>query len=106
MLMSKDAYYYGTGRRKSAVARVRLFASPGVSLVNGKEAELTSTVSEVFEVIGKEGKYHLEVHVAGGGKQAQLEAIRHGTARALLALNPDTRSVLRTGGFLTQDSRV
>lgn len=104
--MQQHNYTYATGRRKTASARVRLFLGKGISAINGKEVELSTAVNEVFRVIGKEGQFHVSAKVTGGGKSAQLEAVRHGIARALLALNPHFRSVLRVGGFLTRDPRM
>jgi small subunit ribosomal protein S9 len=104
--MTAIHYYYGTGRRKSAVARVRVYIGPGISKINEKEVELSPVTQAAFSIIGKEGAYHLSAHVRGGGKVSQLEAIRGGSARALIELNPEYRSVLRAAGFLTSDSRV
>lgn len=104
--MQDNKYNYGRGRRKTATARVRLYEGHGVSTVNGKEIELTPTLKEIFHTIGKDGQFYLSAHVVGGGKQSQQEAIRHGIARALVALSADYRSVLRVGGYLTRDSRM
>jgi small subunit ribosomal protein S9 len=106
-------YYYGTGRRKTSVARVRLYPGDGAFVVNGKPAsEYFSRESdrvhalEPLKVTGNEGKFTISVVVEGGGISGQAGAIRHGIARALLAANPELRPVLRQAGFLTRDARV
>ena len=111
--MSDAAYVWGTGRRKCAVAQVRLFAGEGGILVNGKpytelfprlehrrmiEAPLAST--EMAD------KFRVEVKVTGGGVSGQAEAIRHGIARALVRESEILKPVLRKEGFLTRDPRV
>ena len=106
-------YVYGTGRRKTAVARVRLLPGDGAIVVNGKPAEeyfggATSEGSLVvpFRVTETEGRYSASVLVAGGGGSGQVGAIRHGIARALLTAHPDARAALREAGLLTRDPRA
>jgi len=106
-------YYNGTGRRKSAVARVRLYLGDGAFVVNGKPVEEYFTrredvahACEPFKAAGQEGKFTVSVLVNGGGISGQAGAIRHGIARALLAADPELRPVLRKGGFLTRDPRA
>jgi small subunit ribosomal protein S9 len=106
-------YIYGTGRRKTAVARVRLLPGDGSLLVNGKEAEAyfgpgpaLQAVRAAFRVTETEGRYSASVLVAGGGFSGQAGAIRHGIARALVSALPDTRGVLRDAGLLTRDPRA
>jgi len=104
--MVKDAkYYYGTGRRKTAVARVRIFDGSGKITINNKESKLADSVVEPLKLVGKYGSFDLSVKVAGGGKNGQAEAIRHGISRALLELNPEFRPTLKKAGYLTRDQR-
>jgi small subunit ribosomal protein S9 len=112
--MSTPAFYWGTGRRKTAVARVRLIPGEGQMVINGKtpedffggilpEAELWLP----FRVTGTEGRYNTMVKVEGGGITGQSGAIRHGIARALLQVDPETnRLPLRQAGLLTRDPRM
>ncbi len=106
-------YIYGTGRRKTAVARVRLLPGDGAILVNGKDAVeyfgRTGGVAQLrlpFRVTETEGRYSASVLVAGGGFSGQAGAIRHGIARALLSAHPDARRALRDAGLLTRDPRA
>lgn len=106
-------YYNGTGRRKTAVARVRLYPGDGAFVVNGKlmeeyfgRREDIAHALEPLKATESEGKFTLSVLVKGGGISGQAGAIRHGIARALLASDPELRPVLRGGGFLTRDPRA
>lgn len=106
-------YYNGTGRRKTAVARVRLYPGDGAFVVNGKlmeeyfgRREDIAHALEPLRATESEGKFTLSVLVKGGGISGQAGAIRHGIARALLAADPELRPVLRGGGFLTRDPRA
>ena len=106
-------YLYGTGRRKTSVARVRLLPGDGGMVVNGKPADEyfggESKVTPIrlpFRVTDTEGRYAASVLVAGGGVSGQAGAIRHGIARALLAGHPDFRATLREAGLLTRDPRA
>ena len=106
-------YIYGTGRRKTAVARVRLLPGDGAILVNGKDAEeyfgRTGAIGQLrlpFRVTETEGRYSASILVAGGGVSGQAGAIRHGIARALLNAHPDARHALREAGLLTRDPRA
>ncbi len=108
-----ERYYYGTGRRKSATAQVRLYTGGNGIVVNEKPAEEFFSrevdllhVQEPLVVTGMEGKFRITVRVNGGGISGQAEAIRHGIARALLEADPELRRTLRKGGFLTRDPRV
>lgn len=101
-----------TGRRKRAVARVRLMPGNGQFLVNRKPADeylnretSKMIVRQPFEVTNTSGSYDIHVNVTGGGLSAQAEAIRHGISRALSAVNPELRSPLKKAGFLTRDPR-
>lgn len=107
------SYIYGTGRRKEAIARVRLLPGDGSIVVNGKDAEEyfggTNAMAQLrlpFRVTETEGRYAASVLVAGGGVSGQAGAIRHGIARALLSAHPDARAALREAGLLTRDPRA
>jgi len=104
--------YLGTGRRKNAIARVRLTPGDGKTVVNGKDLlehfrreTLKMDIEQPFEVTETLGKFDLTASVVGGGLSGQAGAVRLGIARALLAYSEDFRSVLRRGGFLTRDPR-
>jgi small subunit ribosomal protein S9 len=106
-------YVYGTGRRKTAVARVRLLPGDGSIIVNGKPAaeyfggaSPEGAILLPFRVTETEGRYSASVLVAGGGVSGQAGAIRHGIARALLVAHPDARRALREAGLLTRDPRA
>ena len=106
-------YYYGTGRRKSSTARVRLYPGEKGFVVNGKPAteyfsrkvDLASAL-EPLAVTGNMDGFSISVVVSGGGISGQAGAVRHGIARALLASNEDLRVTLRKAGFLTRDARI
>ncbi len=107
------SYVYGTGRRKEAVARVRLLPGDGSIVVNGKDAAEyfggtpgLATLHLPFRVTETEGRYSASVLVAGGGFSGQAGAIRHGIARALVSAHPDARGALRAAGLLTRDPRA
>ena len=114
MYTPKKAYFYGTGRRKSSVARVRLFpGGTGEIKINNRTIDnylgletLKMVCRQPFEVTGTEGKFDVECTVTGGGFTGQAGAIRHGVARALLEFNPELRPVLKKAGFLTRDPRM
>ncbi|MBI4053701.1 MAG: 30S ribosomal protein S9 [Candidatus Doudnabacteria bacterium] len=106
-------YRYAIGRRKTAVARVRLFDAPGTIVVNFQELPKyfqTKTQQKILlaplNLLGIEGKLTAQIYIYGGGKQAQAEAGRLALARALLLRNPEDRPTLKKSGFLTRDSRV
>ncbi len=106
-------YLYGTGRRKTSVARVRLLPGDGSITVNGKPAAeyfggetSVSALRLPFRVTETDGRYAATVLVAGGGVSGQEGAIRHGIARALLSGHPDFRAPLREAGLLTRDPRA
>ncbi len=102
-----------TGRRKCAVARVRMTPGTGKIVVNGREvneyfpiAALTGYVVQVLKVAGYEGKVDIAANVDGGGMSGQAGALRHGVARALLLMNESLRPTLKSSGMLTRDARV
>jgi small subunit ribosomal protein S9 len=104
--------FWGTGKRKSSVARVRLFDGEGAMTVNSRTLEdyfpretLRMIINQPFEVTSTIGQYHADVNVFGGGVAAQAVAVRHGITRALLIANPELRPVLKKAGFITRDSR-
>lgn len=107
-------YYYGTGKRKTAVARVRLYKNgKGDLTVNGQEGafffklkKLLSTLNSPLRLTSLSKKFDISVMVSGGGMVAQAEAIRHGIARALLKYDEALRTTLKKAGFLTRDPRV
>ena len=106
-------YYYGTGRRKSSTARVRLLPGEGAFVVNGKPAEEyffrkedLAWATEPLAVTGNAGNFTASVLVDGGGMSGQAGAVRLGVARALLASNPELRKALREVGLLTRDPRA
>lgn len=104
--------HVATGRRKCAVARVRLSPGAGKLTVNTRTLEeyfgretSRMVVNQPFDVTSTQGQYDLWVNVKGGGVAAQASAIRHGLTRALLIANPDFRGVLKKAGFITRDPR-
>ena len=112
---SKKAYMYGTGRRKSSVARVHLFPNgTGSITVNGRPLDdyfgletLKLIVRQPFAATDTMGKFDVEATVTGGGVTGQAGAIRHGISRALLQANSDEyRPILKAAGFLTRDPRM
>jgi len=110
--MTNELYYYGTGRRKNAVARVRLYPGDGPHLINEKPLEAVfSRITHRFailrplEVTESTGKFHAQVRVAGGGISGWADAIAHGIARALVRADETTHKPLRKHGLLTRDSR-
>lgn len=111
---SGRAVYWGTGRRKSAVARVRLVPGSGQLIVNGKPGDLyfqfnanyLGVLRAPLETLGLENEYDILVKAEGGGLTGQADSIRLGVARALCQLDPDNRSPLKTEGYLTRDPRA
>jgi small subunit ribosomal protein S9 len=104
--------FWGTGKRKSSVARVRLFPGTGDIVVNERTLEdyfpretSRMVINQPFEVTSTVGQYRTEVNVFGGGTAAQAVAVRHGITRALLLANPELRPALKKAGFITRDSR-
>ena len=111
---NKRPYFYGTGRRKKSVARVRLYQGTGSVIVNGRELDeyfgletLKLIVRQPLTLTGTLDKFDIECRVAGGGVTGQAGAIRHGIARALLQYNSEElRPALKKAGFLTRDPRM
>jgi small subunit ribosomal protein S9 len=103
----------GTGRRKSAVARVRLLSGTGKIVINGRPFEnyfpveaLRNVASQPLTVTGTTGKFDAQITVTGGGPNGQAGAVRHGLARALLTVDANFRPILKAEGFLTRDPRM
>ena len=114
MYQSKKPYVYGTGRRKSSVARVRLYeGGTGSITINGRDIDdyfgldtLKLITRQPLALTDTLGKVDVVATVAGGGVTGQAGALRHGIARALLEINPDFRGALKKAGFLTRDPRM
>ena len=105
--------YYGTGRRKHSVARVRLYPGSGNVTINGRSIDdyfgletLKLIVRQPLELTETTAQFDVVCTVAGGGVTGQAGAIRHGAARALLQFNPELRAALKKAGFLTRDPRM
>lgn len=98
-------YSYGTGRRKTATAQVRVLIGNGKLLWNDVEREMDIELSRLLDLVGQTDKVDVSAHVRGGGKEGQVIAVRHGLARALIEKNIDFRPVLKKAGFLTRDPR-
>ena len=114
MYESKKKYNYGTGRRKSSVARVRLFENgTGSIIINGRDIDdyfgletLKLVVRQPLAALNLTDQVDLIITVTGGGVSGQAGAIRHGLSRALVALNAENRPTLKAAGFLTRDPRM
>lgn len=113
-MYDKKPYFYGTGRRKNSVARVRLYNGTGTITINGRDIDdyfgletLKLIVSQPLSITDTVGKFDIIATVTGGGVSGQAGAIRHGLSRALLQYNgEETRPVLKKAGFLTRDPRM
>ena len=106
-------YFYGTGRRKNSVARVRVYNGTGKITINDRDIDdyfgletLKLIVRQPLVVAGVEGKFDIVVRVSGGGVSGQAGAIRHGLSRALLVYDENLRPELKKAGFLTRDPRM
>ena len=114
MYESKKKYFYGTGRRKSSVARVRVYENgTGSIIINGRDIDeyfgletLKLIVRQPLATTDTLGKVDVVVSVAGGGVSGQAGAIRHGISRALVVMNPENRPALKAAGFMTRDPRM
>jgi small subunit ribosomal protein S9 len=111
----KGEYYYGMGRRKTAVARVRLYPNGDGSItINGRSAQAyfgtretpAATINAPLRLLELGNAYSMSVRVIGGGTTGQAGAIRHAVARALLRVNPEWKLALRKAGYLTRDPRM
>ena len=113
MYESSVPYFYGTGRRKKSIARVRIIPGSGVITINGRDIDdyfgletLKLIVNQPFGVTGTAGKFDIITTVKGGGISGQAGAIRHGLARALLQADENYRPALKAAGLLTRDPRM
>jgi small subunit ribosomal protein S9 len=113
MAIKKTDEILATGRRKCAVARVRMTEGTGKLIVNGMAAEeyfasdaLCGYIAQVFKTADVEGKFDVRANLDGGGKAGQAGALRHGLARALVKLDESYRAVLKAAGMMTRDARV
>ena len=113
MYTSAKPYFYGTGRRKKSVARVRIVPGTGVITINGRDIDdyfgletLKLIVNQPFGVTDPVGKFDIIANVNGGGFSGQAGAIRHGVSRALLAADEANKPALKAAGFLTRDPRM
>ena len=111
--MTDQAYFYGTGRRKSAIARVKLLPGNGTIIINGKplkelfpQLSLQALITEPLRVSGTLDRFNVQVKVEGGGIAGQAGAIRHGISRALIKAGEELKPLLRHYGLLTRDPRV
>ncbi len=109
--MSTD-FHYGTGRRKNAVARTRVYPGTGQIVVNGRPYEeyfprpsLQQIIRQPLALTNLLGKFDIKINVAGGGVSGQAAAVRHGISRALLQFDAELRSALKRAGYLTRDAR-
>ena len=113
MYTSAKPYFYGTGRRKKSIARVRIVPGTGVITINGRDIDdyfgletLKLIVNQPFGVTGTAGKFDIIANVKGGGISGQAGAIRHGLSRALLQADENYRGALKAAGLLTRDPRM
>ncbi len=113
MYTSAKPYFYGTGRRKKSVARVRIVPGTGVITVNKKDIDdyfgletLKLIINQPFEATGTVGKFDIIANVNGGGLSGQAGAIRHGLSRALVQADEAHKAALKAAGFLTRDPRM
>ena len=112
-MYDKTPYFYGTGRRKSSVARVRVYEGTGKFTINNRDIDdyfgldtLKLIARQPMALTDTLGKFDIVCTVAGGGVTGQAGAIRHGLSRALLQYSEDLKPVLKKAGFLTRDSRM
>lgn len=111
--MEKQSYYYGTGRRKTAIARVRIMPGNGAIIIDGKpyeerfpSLEHQRIIVQPLQVTENMGKYNVMAKVEGGGVSGQSGALCHGIARALVRANESYKPTLRQNGLLTRDARA
>ena len=112
-MYDSNPYFYGPGRRKSSVARVRVYAGTGKITINGRDIDdyfgletLKLIVRQPLVLTATEGQFDIVCTVAGGGVTGQAGAIRHGLSRALLQYSEELRPALKKAGFLTRDPRM
>ena len=112
-IILKGKYYYGTGRRKTSTARVRLYDGKGQVVINGKTpdvylspANLIDVILQPLVLVGMKDRFDISAKVNGGGASSQADAIRHGVARALLKVDETLKKTLKTNKLLTRDPRA
>jgi small subunit ribosomal protein S9 len=111
---TEQAYYYGTGKRKTSIAKIRLYPDEGGTiLVNGKPMDeyfnwkpWQGIITEPFRITETVNRFQVAVRVQGGGVNSQAEAIRHGISRALVVYDETLKAGLRRAGFITRDARI
>lgn len=110
--MSESKYAYAVGRRKTAVAKIRLYKGKGTNTANGlpleayvKRADLFSLIYAPLKTAGVYESFHFDIEVSGSGESAQAQAIRHAVSRALVVADANLRKTLKGAGFLTRDAR-
>ena len=106
-------YFYGTGKRKAAIARVYIEPGDGKMTVNARPEEeyfgreaLRYIIRKPLEITGTDKQFNIKANIIGGGISAQADALKYGVAKALLQVNPDYRKPLKNAGFLTRDARI
>lgn len=112
--MASKTYFYANGKRKEAIARVRIYpGGKGEVEVNEKKIEdyfssdeMVGCVRSPMKLVGQEGSYDVTIRVEGGGMQGQAEACRHGVAKALVVADAELRGQMKVAGFLTRDARI
>ena len=112
-MAQEKKYFYGTGKRKTSIARVYMEPGDGKITVNsqpgeeyfGRESQ-RYLIQQPFVVTGTEGQFDIKARMMGGGNAAQADALKYGLAKALLAVNPDYRKPLKNAGFLRRDARI
>lgn len=112
-LQFKGKFFYASGKRKTSIARVKLYKGEGSIVINNKPANeyitvksLIGSIKSPFKLTGTEKKYDVSALVTGGGINSQADAIRHGITKALIEADPLTKPSLKKAGFLTRDSRI
>ena len=112
-IVLKGKYYYGTGRRKTSTARVRLYEGKGQVVINNKPASVYLSPAHLLDdilkplvLVGMKDKFDISAKVSGGGPMSQADAIRHGVSRALLKLDETLRKTLKSNKLLTRDPRA
>jgi small subunit ribosomal protein S9 len=111
--MTDTSYYRATGKRKCAIAQVKIFPGNGAIIINGKPYEelfprilYRNTIEQPFVVTETKGRFNVQIKVTGGGISGQADAIRHGISKALVEVNEEFKPNLRKAGLLTRDPRI
>ncbi len=113
LMEKKGTYHYASGKRKTSIARVRLYeGGKGEIVINNQDIKdylygtLIGSVKSPLKLTDNLKRFDITIKVVGGGKSSQADAARHGISRALVALDPDLRGTLKAAGLLTRDSRI